>query len=233
MNKSESIVNLAGALVRVQGSLPKVKFDAKNPFLKNKYATLGALIEASRPVLEKFGLSVSQFPVSHSNMVGVTSILMHESGEFLEDTILVLPDVSKGLSMNQSVGVSITYLRRYAYAAILGLVADEDGDGDVNAATGENSDANEKVETLMSNRQWKAAQTEAISLYALDEGLDPISAEDAASLLNLSVLPSTSTPKTIQSWFKRYVNSKGSSALDKAAEANNAYIEATKKTGGK
>lgn len=232
MNKSQSIANLAAALAKAQAEMPKVKFDAKNPFLKNKYASLGAVIETAKPVLAKFALAVSQFPVSQVNMVGVTTLLMHESGEYLEDTIFVLPEVAKGLSINQSAGVSITYLRRYAYASILGLYADEDVDGDAhNGDTVGNESANSAVEAVFKGRNWGTKQTEAISMIALDYGA-PLTREEAVDILNLSTLPENVSEKTIQSWFKHYLASEGENPMLKAADANEAYSKA-KKSGGK
>lgn len=129
MRKSESIAKLAEALSLAQAKMPVVRMNAQNPFLKNKYADLGAVIETSRPVLAENGLSVSQFPVNDGERVGVTSILMHKSGEWLEDTLTFNVTDSKGLSVAQASGVVISYARRYAWAAILGLYADEDTDG--------------------------------------------------------------------------------------------------------
>jgi hypothetical protein len=129
MNKSDSIAKLAQALAKAQVEMPVVRMNAQNPFLKNKYADLGAVIETSRPVLGKYGLSVSQFPVSIGERVGVTTILMHESGEWLEDTLTFSVTDSKGLSLAQSSGVVISYARRYSWASVLGLYADEDVDG--------------------------------------------------------------------------------------------------------
>jgi len=129
MNKSQSVSKLADALAKAQAKMPVVSMNAVNPFLKNKYADLGAVIEASRPVLAEFGLSISQFPTSDGDKIGVTSTLMHASGEWMEDTIYINSTDSKGLSVAQSAGVVISYLRRYAWAAILGLYADADNDG--------------------------------------------------------------------------------------------------------
>ena len=53
MTKSESITNLATALARAQAEMPVAVFDATNPFLKSKYASLGSVIQASRPILAK------------------------------------------------------------------------------------------------------------------------------------------------------------------------------------
>lgn len=129
MNKSETIGKLAGALTAAQAEMPDVKKNAVNPFLKNKYADLGAVIETSRPYLAKNGLSISQFPTSDADKIGVTSILMHTSGEYIEDTIYISTSDSKGLSVAQSAGVVISYLRRYGWTSILGMYAEEDTDG--------------------------------------------------------------------------------------------------------
>ena len=129
MNKSTSISKLAVALSKAQAEIPAVKFDGVNPFLKNKYATLGAVIETARPVLAKYELSLMQSPVSDGDKIGVTTLLLHSSGEFIEDTIYLPASESKGLSVAQSAGVVISYLRRYSLQAFLNMYADEDTDG--------------------------------------------------------------------------------------------------------
>jgi len=129
MNKSESIKELAGALSKAQAEMPSAKFDASNPFLKNKYASLGAIIEAARKPLANNGLSISQLPVNDGETIGVTSILMHNSGEWIESTLTLPVSDEKGKSTAQVAGSVITYLRRYALASMLGIYADEDTDG--------------------------------------------------------------------------------------------------------
>ena len=129
MNKSDSVLKLSGALAKAQAEMPAVEKNATNPFLKNRYADLGAVIEAAKPILAKNGLSVVQMPVSLDNSIGVTTMLMHESGEWLEGTIFLPIGDEKGKSVAQVTGSVITYLRRYSYASILGMYADEDTDG--------------------------------------------------------------------------------------------------------
>jgi hypothetical protein len=234
MNQSEKINNLAFALARAQAEFPPVKMNATNPFLKNKYADLGAVIETVRPILAKNGLSVLQFPTSQEGRVGVRTVLMHESGEFMEEVVSLVPDNAKGLSVNQSAGVTISYLRRYALAAILNLYTEEDIDGDVHSATNqEMADLNKTVGLQMSARQWSPEQTEAVSRFALDNGLDPMTAEDVAEILNWSAMPADAPVKTIESWFKYFVKSNGASVQLKAADANDAYLKAKKTNGGK
>jgi hypothetical protein len=129
MEHSESIANLAAALSSFQASVPSVPFDGTNAFLKNRYATLKAMIETARPVLAENGLSVSQIVVSYDGQIGVETVLMHSSGEWISNTAILPPGEEKGKSGAQVAGSTITYLRRYSYAAILGLYADEDTDG--------------------------------------------------------------------------------------------------------
>ena len=135
MNKSENITELANALSLAQAEMPAVKMNSVNPFLKIKYADLGAVILTSRPVLAKHGLSISQLVYTDGDEIGIETVLMHKSGEWMASkTGLHLGD-EKGKSQAQVAGSVITYLRRYSLAAILGMYADEDADG--NGQTGQ------------------------------------------------------------------------------------------------
>jgi len=128
MNKSESIKELAIALSKAQGEMPSAELNAVNTFFNNsRYADLGSIIKASKPILAKHGLSVSQLTTSTNGDVGLTTLLMHTSGEWLETTI-TLP-IGEVKNVAQAAGSVITYLRRYSYASILGMYADEDIDG--------------------------------------------------------------------------------------------------------
>lgn len=127
MLQSESIANLAKALATVQGGLSYAKKDSKNPFFKSNYADLESVWESCRQILALNGLSVSQFPGTYSDLdksMSLTTILMHESGEWISQE-MSLP-VSK--TDAQGAGSAITYMRRYALAAVIGIVqADDDG----------------------------------------------------------------------------------------------------------
>jgi len=129
MNKSEAIVNLAKALSQAQGEMPVIKFNSINPFLKNNYADLGAIIAGTRPVLAKFGLAVTQLTFGEDGVVGVETMLTHSSGEWISDRVSMQVGEERGKSSAQVAGSIVTYLRRYSLASILGVYADEDGDG--------------------------------------------------------------------------------------------------------
>lgn len=125
MRNSEQLNELFTALSKFNAEQKSVKKDSKNPFLKNKYASLDALINDTRDNLSKNGLAVIQL-LSND---GVETILTHSSGQWIGETFKIEPTDSKGLNNAQTMGVAITYTRRYAYGAILNLSTDEDTDG--------------------------------------------------------------------------------------------------------
>lgn len=128
MNKSETIGKLAAALAKAQGQMEAAKKDTKGNF--GKFADLGEVIDTIRKVSVPNGLSFSQFPVGDSAGVGVSTILMHDSGEWLSDTIYLPTSDEMGKRNGAQVaGGNITYLRRYALASVFGVYADEDTDG--------------------------------------------------------------------------------------------------------
>ncbi len=129
ISQSSSISLLAGALVKAQHALKPAIKDSANPFFKSKYADLGSVWDACRDALQVNGLSVDQFPgFTDAGAALLTTILLHESGEWIAGTA--------GAPLNkadaQSMGSAITYLRRYALAAVVGVVTEDD---DGNAAS--------------------------------------------------------------------------------------------------
>lgn len=133
MISSIETTQISKALIEAQAEFPVISFDKTNPYFNSRYATLGAIIGAMRPILIKYGLYVLQFPVSNDNgNVGVTTRLIHSSGEWFEETVMVpLQKASEKTQIAQVAGIDITYLRRYSYGSVLGLYAEEDTDGGI------------------------------------------------------------------------------------------------------
>jgi hypothetical protein len=124
MNKSESIKNIAGALVKFQASVSKVAKESNNPFFKKKYASLANILDTIQKPLSECGLAISQFPDGDA----LTTIIVHsESGEWMESSY-VMPVVKQ--NDPQAMGSAITYARRYALGSILNLNIDDDDDGE-------------------------------------------------------------------------------------------------------
>ena len=127
ISQSESIAKLSASLCAVQAKLTHAKKDSANPFFKSKYADLESVWDACRELLASHGLSVTQFPGLYSELdksMSLTTILMHGSGEWISQEMSV--PVTKADA--QGAGSAITYMRRYALAAVVGVVqADDDG----------------------------------------------------------------------------------------------------------
>ena len=140
MNRSETIAKLAKSLVLFNSEVNKIAKDADNPFFKNNYATLDTIIDEIRPILSKHGLSIMQIPSGDGQNVTLKTLLLHESGEWLESDELTMKPVKND---PQAVGSCITYARRYSLAAFLSLNTGEDDDG--NSATyGKGNKPNQK-----------------------------------------------------------------------------------------
>ncbi|HEY0657260.1 MAG TPA: ERF family protein [Pyrinomonadaceae bacterium] len=129
MNKSDSIGALAKALSQVQQKLKPAIKDAANPFFKSRYADLNSVWDSCRALLAENGLSVAQVNQASVDGVIIETVLMHESGEWLSGEVF-LPLAKHD---PQRVGSAMTYGRRYGLSAIIGIVSDDDDDG--NAAS--------------------------------------------------------------------------------------------------
>lgn len=136
MEQSEKIDELIKALSIVQGKITPVKMDAFNPFFESNYASLNAIWESIRSLLSENGLVVIQAMDTEDGLVYVNTTLAHVSGQWIRGRLGMKPPprmTQKGPIENdpQMVGQVVTYFRRYSLGAMLGVVTDEDLDGDV------------------------------------------------------------------------------------------------------
>jgi hypothetical protein len=126
---SGALGQLGKALAAAQGEMNHAAINRDNPYFKSRYADLRAVLDAVRPVLSKHGIAVVQNAVCEPEQVGVTTYLIHASGEFIASTLMFKPTKMDP----QGAGSAITYAKRYALAAMCGIASDEDDDG--NAAS--------------------------------------------------------------------------------------------------
>lgn len=121
--RSETIGELATALAVSQGKMQPAKKSSYNPFTKRNYADLSAVWDAVREPLSNNGLSVMQMPGKIENgRVSITTVLIHKTGEYIQSTIFM----PTGKGDAQSIGSAITYGRRYALAAMVGVSLEDD-----------------------------------------------------------------------------------------------------------
>jgi hypothetical protein len=150
--QSQSIAKLAAALCKAQSQMEGAKKNSSNPHFKNSYADLESVWDACRKPLTDNGLAVIQAPEGEGDHVVLETMLVHTSGEYISRRLPIRPTKNDP----QGVGSAITYARRYALMAMVGL-APEDDDGE--AASGRGSSpkggATHEVE------EWKAKADEA------------------------------------------------------------------------
>lgn len=121
---------LATAMAKAQAEIKAALKDSKNPHFKSSYADLTSVWDACRNALTKNGLSVIQIPNFEGEEVWLETRLLHASGESISGRYPLRPQQQTP----QGYGSALTYARRYSLAAMVGVVADEDDDGNAASA---------------------------------------------------------------------------------------------------
>ena len=128
LQMSDGIENVSKALVGAQADVGKALKNQENSHFKSQYADLSAVLEVSKPALAKHGLALTQFPGQGEGTVTMSTLLVHESGEWI-----LLPPASIPLQAHTAhgYGSAISYLRRYTTQAALGISVglSDDDDG--------------------------------------------------------------------------------------------------------
>ena len=123
--------SLLAALIKAQSEFPPIQKNHTNPFTKSKYADLSDIISAVRPVLNKNGLGLEQHIVSEENgELLVETVIYNDKGESRSSGLLSF-SIGQGGNQFQTKGTALTYARRYTLCALLGIVADDDSDGEL------------------------------------------------------------------------------------------------------
>lgn len=128
MIRSEKIEAVAAALLKVQGQLSPIRKDGKNPFTDSTYIKLETIWGIVLPLFQDAGIYLAAFPdTATENAISVTTIAFHAATEQYIGSTMTVPfkDEAKKSSA-QVVGSVISYARRYALLALLGIVHDDD-----------------------------------------------------------------------------------------------------------
>ncbi|MTV20906.1 ERF family protein [Staphylococcus delphini] len=164
MNKSESVVEINKAMVAFRKEVKQPLKDKNNPFYKSKYVPLENVVEAIDEAATPHGLSYTQWALNDiDGRVGVATMLMHESGEYIEyDPVFMNAEKNTP----QGAGSLISYLKRYSLSAIFGITSDQDDDG--NAASGKQK----KSEPKASNQTVGVLKQEVLNFVELMKSLN-------------------------------------------------------------
>ena len=127
---SEEIGKLAKALVKAQAEVESALKFSTNPHYGSPYADLTSVLTAIKPALARHGLAMVQYPGYGGDVVTMITVLVHDSGQWLQSPVASIPITKKDPHGAMS---GITYLRRGCASSLMALIADDD---DGNAAVG-------------------------------------------------------------------------------------------------
>lgn len=180
MNRSESISSIAKALSQFQNEVVQPEKSASNPHFKSKYVPLDNVVKSIADTAPKYGLSYIQTSVTESDKAGVQTLLMHESGEWMEFEPFLLPIGQK--STPQAVGSAITYARRYTLSSIFGIASETDDDGNTASDNAKNNPSTNTPVVMASTDQIKTLGKMVTTLA----GVLGVDAKELSSKYNLS-----------------------------------------------
>lgn len=179
MQTSNEINELAAALSTAQGAMGAALKDSKNPHFGNDFASLEAINAVIKQPLADNDLSIVQFPINDESGVGITTRIMHKSGQWLEEK-WTMPAVKAG---PQQYGSLITYFRRYSIAAIFGIPQTDKDANDIQLAADGHHGNKSAVEVITKE------QLQTLQKIIEDNDLNETAFLKAARISDLSELP--------------------------------------------
>ncbi len=153
MDRSKDINELVEALAKAQGEFASVEQSGYNKHFKSSYATLDDIIAAVKEPLSKNGLAYMQFFGQDESGQTLTTMLAHENGQFISTMVRIVVS-GPGSNEMHRLGSTLTYLRRYMLAALLGVNSETDDDGN---ASGQRDNGKQQAPPPQSEKA-KAAQ---------------------------------------------------------------------------
>lgn len=158
MLRSDKIDLVSKALVKAQAKIKHAVKDSVNPHFKSKYSDLASVMDAIKEPFAENGLALMQPLSSDQDAVKCTTLILHESGQFIGSEMSMRPVRNDP----QGLGSCATYLRRYMAAAAAAVASDDD---DGNAASGKgttnanpNQTPNSQTSTVATSTQSTVAQ---------------------------------------------------------------------------
>lgn len=127
LTQSAELNELFGALSKAQGEIQIASLNRQNPYFKSKYADMASIVGVSREPLAKNGLCIIQQIQANGDLGYLITKLGHSSGQWIESRMKIQPPKNDV----QSLGSYLTYIKRYAYAAIVGIATGDDDDAEL------------------------------------------------------------------------------------------------------
>lgn len=163
MTTSASVTEIQAALIKARAEIENLNPSAKG--YSYTYVPLEKVIDHLKDILPKHGLGYVQLPSGGAgDTIGLSTRIIHSSGEWIEDTATFKLTDMKGVNVSQASGSAITYFRRYALCAAFGITGDEDCDADPTRGKGNDKEPNKNAETAKREDEKEKAKAEYFKL---------------------------------------------------------------------
>jgi hypothetical protein len=176
ISHSPEIKEFVSALAKAQGVMKPAVFNRTNPHFKTKYADFTSCMDACRGPLSENGLAAIQYCETIEGKLNLVTMLAHVSGQWMKSEFPLIPSKMD----SQGIGSAMTYAKRYSLCGMVGIVADEEGDDDGEAAVGrgnqKSSETQKSTQALKPAPQPKSVEkilpSQVSQLKYLEENLD-------------------------------------------------------------
>lgn len=188
ISHSEEIKDFVAALAKAQGSIKPAVFNRINPHFKSRYADFASCMEACRIPLSENGIATIQYCETVDGKLNLVTMLAHVSGQWMKSEF---PLISAKMD-SQGIGSAMTYAKRYSLCGMVGIVADEEGDDDGEAAVGrgktvpQKAYAKETASKKEDQENKKITEKQVMVLKILEEKLDEECKQKLYAWLNSS-----------------------------------------------
>jgi hypothetical protein len=205
-NTNEIYKSLIEVLPEIENLYPKGKVSVKTKkgyTYEYDYIPLEQIIDEVKPKMGKYGLAFIQSPsslISENDKIGVTTRIIHLSGQWIEDSVYTKISPSGDSSYMQCLGASISYLRRYGLAAIFGIAADVNIDEILNKKEKENIRENYQQKIDEFNQLIKTIDQSIV------DAVDKQNVKNLIELINKGKADSKRISNTTELLKKKYLN---------------------------
>ena len=156
MKRSETIAEFAKAMAKFQETVEQPKKDRDNTFFGSKYVPFENVVESINKCGPKNGLSFTQWGmIDEKGNIGVATLVMHSSGEFIEFDPVFMPSEKKTA---QGAGSVMSYLKRYSLSAAYGIASEEDDDANGASQKGQEQGQTPAQKAYEDNKAKKAQE---------------------------------------------------------------------------
>lgn len=178
ISHSSEIKDLVASLAKAQGVMKPAVFNRINPHFKNRYADFTSCMDACRLPLSENGIAPIQYCETVDGKLNLVTMLAHTSGQWMKSEFPLIPSKMD----SQGIGSAMTYAKRYSLCGMVGIVADEEGDDDGEAAVGRYSQSQQQINQKLPAQKINPQQID--NLNKLEEKLDKDSREKIYKWLN-------------------------------------------------